>query len=152
MKKVRYRKLFYLLAIAVICIIGLIYSDARLKMLSAIDMANKKFLSSDLKQDTEEAQKFFYARYRPDTDYIERTNSVGMKDYFFNVCQASCALFKGSDAEQLCADLYSNDKFDKYRVYYCSVEVTLENDQPLMCEAISWRTFKTSCDLQVAKT
>ena len=96
-------------------------------------------------------KSFFYAQYRLDTDYIERTNSVGTQEEFFNVCQTSCALLRGNDAVQVCTNLYSNDKFDKYRVYYCSVKVTLENDQPLKCEAINWDTFKTSCDIQVAK-
>ena len=151
MRKTKPRRLFYLLAIAVICILGLIYNSGRLMMLEAAERANKKLLSTNLRLDTEKAQKFFYAQYRLDTDYIERTSAIGTQEEFFNVCQTSCFLFRGNDAVQLCSDLYSNDKFNQYRVYHCTVKVTLENDQPLKCEAINWDTFKTSCDIQVAK-
>ena len=154
MRKTKPRRLFYLLAIAVICILGLIYNSGRLMMLEAAERANKKLLSTNLKLDTEIAQKFFYAKYRLDTDYIEKTNSIGSNEEFFNVCQSSCGLFRGREASKLCNDLQSSTKFSKYRVYFCTVRVTLENDQPLRCEAINWDTFKTSCDwhLQVAKT
>ena len=63
-------------------------------MLEATERADKKLLSTNLKLDTEKAQKVFYAQYRLDTDYIEKTNSVGSKEEFFNVCQASCGLFQ----------------------------------------------------------
>ncbi len=152
MRKTKPRRLFYLLAIAVICILGFIYNSGRLMMLEATERADKKLLSTNLKLDTEKAQKVFYAQYRLDTDYIEKTNSVGSKEEFFNVCQASCGLFRGRDASKLCNDLQSSTKFSKYRVYFCTVRVTLENDQPLRCETINWDTFKSSCNLQVAKT
>ena len=146
------RRMLYLVAIVVICSLGLLYSNARITFYKAYKVAEKKFLSTHLKQDTKAAQYYFYANYRPKTDYIEKTNSVGITEHFFNVCQTSCALFEGDNAMKLCSDLYSNDQFNKYRVYHCSVKVTLENDQPLKCEAISWDTFKASCSLRVAKT
>ena len=146
------RRLLYLLAIIIACLLGLFVSNARLRFYESKQEANHKLLSTHLKQDTEAAQYDFYANYRPDTDYIERTNAIGQKATFINVCQSSCALFKGRDVAELCSDLYSSDKFSEYRVYHCSVKITLENDQPLKCEAINWNTFKASCNLQVAKT
>ena len=117
-----------------------------------VEITNKKLLSTNLDLDTEKAQKVFYAKYRLNTDYIENTNSIGSKEEFFNVCQASCGLFRGKEAYELCDDLPISTKFNKYRVYYCTIRVTLENDQPLKCEAINWDTFKTSCNSRIAKT
>ena len=153
LKKTSSRRLLYLLAIVVIGLLGLFCSNARMAFYKAKEFSEKIYLSTHLKKDTEAAQYYFYANYRPKTDYIEQKNKVGVQESFFNVCQASCALFNSSDAMQLCSDLYSNDKFGKYRVYHCSVKVTLENDQPLKCEAINWDTFKASCNnRKVAKT
>ena len=152
LRKTSPRRLLYLLAIVIICSLGLLCSNARITFYKAYKAAEKKFLSTHLKQDTQAAQYYFYANYRLKTDYIEQANRIGLQESFFNVCQGSCILLKGSDALQLCEDLYSDDQFNKYRVYHCSVRVTLENNQPLKCEAINWRTFKTSCDLRIAKT
>ncbi len=152
LKKTSRRRMLYLLAIVVICSLGLLCSNARIAFYKAYRTAEKKFLSTHLEQDTKAAQYDFYANYRPNTNYIEQVNAVGRNAIFINVCQASCTLLKGSGVMQLCSDLYSDDKFNEYRVYQCSVRVTLENDQPLKCEAISWRTFKSSCNLKIAKT
>ena len=152
LKKTSPRRLLYLIAIVVTCSLGLLCSNARIAFYKAYRTAEKKFLSTHLEQDTKAAQYDFYANYRPNTNYIEQANAIGHNAIFINVCQTSCALLKGSGVMQLCSDLYNNDKFNKYRVYHCSVKVTLENDQPLKCEAISWSTFKASCNLQVAKT
>ena len=152
LKKTSCRRMLYLLAIVVICSLGLLCSNARIAFYKAYKASEKKFLSTHLEQDTEAAQYDFYANYRPNTNYIEVANAVGRNAIFINVCQTSCALFKGNDVVELCSDLYSNDKFNEYRVYHCSVKVTLENDQPLKCEAINWSTFKASCNLKIAKT
>ena len=153
LKKTSSRRLLYLLAIVVIGLLGLFCSNARIAFYKAKEISEKIYLSTHLKKDTEAARHYFYANYRPKTNYIEQTNKVGVQATFINVCQTSCVLFKGSDALQLCDDLYSNNKFNKYRVYHCSVRVTLENNQPLKCEAINWNTFKASCNSRkVAKT
>ena len=153
LKKTSLRRLLYLLAIAVICSLGLLCSNARIAFYKAYKKAEKIYLSTHLNQDTEAARNFFYSEYRVNTDYIENNlDSIGNKATFINVCRTtSCALFKGYETGQLCNDISTNDKFDKYRVYFCNVKVTLENDQPLKCEPINWNIFRASCDNSFAK-
>ena len=148
------RRMLYLLAITVICSLGLLCSNARIAFYKAYKKAEKIYLSTHLKQDTEEARQFFYSEYRVNTDYIEdHLDSIGSRATFVNVCQKSCALLRGyNETQRLCHDIPTHNEFDKYRVYFCNVEVTLENDQPLTCEAVNWNTFKASCDFRVAKT
>ena len=64
----------------------------------------------------------------------------------------SLTKFRGHETRRLCNDISTHNEFDKYRVYFCNVKVSLENNQPLKCEAINWNTFKASCDFRVAKT
>ena len=140
------RRLLYLLAIIITCLLGLLVSNARIEMYKAFKVAHKKFLSTHLKQDTEAAQYVFYAKYRPNTDYIERVNNIGSNATFVNVCQVQCDLFKGREILKVCNNLSSKYKFKQYRVYNCSLKVTLENDQTLKCEAIDKELFNIFCD------
>ena len=155
MKKLKLRKtspkrLLYLVAIVIICSLGLLCSNARIEMYKAFKVAHKKFLSTHLKQDTETAQYYFYANYRLNTDYIARVNNTGSNATFINVCQAQCNLFKGRELLKACEDLSSEYKFKQYRVYTCSLKITLENNQPLKCEAINNQIFNLLCDNFIA--
>ena len=146
-KKTSPRRLLYLVAIAIIGLLALFCNNARLKLYKNIDIANEAFLSTHLKQDTEQARYVFYAKYRLNTDYIERTATTGSSVTFINVCQARCDLFKDTNEFlKLCNELSSEYRFGQYRVYNCTVKVTLENDQPLMCKAIDNGTFKSFCN------
>ena len=149
-KKTSSRRLLYLLTFVVIGLLVLICSNARLKMYESMDIANKKFLSTHLKQDTEAAQYVFYAKYRLDTDYIARVNNTGRNATFINVCQAQCDLFKGKKILEVCGQLSSKYRFNQYRVYNCSLRITLENDQPLRCEAIDRKLFNIFCGKVIA--
>ena len=150
LRKTSSRRLLYLLAIVIIGLLGLFVNNARLKMYKDMDTADQKFLSTHLKQDTEAAQYYFYANYRPKTDHIEMTNTKGSNATFINVCQNSCALFRGKELLKACGDLSSEYKFKQYRVYNCSLKVTLENDQPLKCEAIDKELFNIFCGKVIA--
>ena len=150
LKKTSPRRLLYLLTIVVIGLLGLICNNARLKMYKDMNIADQKFLSTHIKQDTEAAQYVFYAKYRPNTDYISRVNNTGSNATFVNVCQAQCDLFKGRELLEVCGQLSSQHQFNKYRVYNCSLKVTLENDQPLKCEAIDRKLFKIFCGKVIA--
>lgn len=147
------RRLLYLSAIVAICSLGLLCSNARIAFYKAYKKAEKNYLSTHLKQDTQAARQFFYSEYRVNTDYIENhSDSIGAKATFINVCKTSCALLRGyNETQKLCNDITTYNQFDKYRVYFCNVKVSLENDQPLTCEAINWNTFKASCDSRIAK-
>ena len=149
-KKTSSRRLLYLLTFVVIGLLVLICSNARLKMYEGMDIANKKFLSTHLKQDTEAAQYVFYAKYRLDTDYIARINNTGRNAIFINVCQGQCDLFKGKEILEVCDQLSSKYRFNQYRVYNCSLKITLENDQPLRCEAIDRKLFNIFCGKVIA--
>ena len=144
------RRLLYLLVIVAIGLLGLLYSNARLQFYKDTQEANQKFLSTNLKQDTEAAQYYFYANYRPDTDYIAREATKVDNATFINVCQKSCALFRGKEFLNVCGDLSSEYKFKQYRVYTCNLKITLENDQPLKCEAIDNRMFNALCGKYIA--
>ena len=150
LRKTNPRRLLYLLAIVAIGLLGLFLNNARLKMYKDMDTADQKFLSTHLKQDTEAAQYAFYAKYRPNTDYIERVNNTGSNATFINVCQTQCDLFKGREILEVCGQLSSEKRFHQYRVYNCSLKVTLENDQPLRCEAIDKQLFNIFCGKVIA--
>ena len=150
LKKTSPRRLLYLLAIIITCLLGLLVNNARLQFYKDITQANKEYLSTHLKQDTKAAQYVFYAKYRPNTDYIARVNNTGSNATFINVCQAQCDLFKGKEILEVCDKLSSTYKFKQYRVYNCSLKVTLENDQPLRCEAINNETFNLFCNKFIA--
>ena len=150
LKKTSPRRLLYLLAIIITCLLGLLVNMARLKFYQDIDKADKKLLSTHLKQDTEAARYYFYANYRPNTDYIETANTIGSNATFINVCQNSCVLFRGKELLNVCENLSSNYKFKQYRVYNCSLKVTLENDQPLKCEVIDNELFNIFCGKVIA--
>ena len=150
LKKTSPRRLLYLLAIIIIGLLGLLVNNARLQLYRDTQKANKEFLSTHLKQDTEAAQYYFYANYRPDTDYIERANNIGSNATFINVCQKSCALLRGKEILKICNNLSSKYKFKQYRVYNCSLKVSLENDQPLKCEAIDKELFNILCGKVIA--
>ena len=149
-KKTSSRRLLYLLTIAAIGLLGLFCNNARLKMYSDMDISHQKFLSTHLKQDTEAAQYVFYAKYRPNTDYIARVNNTGSNATFINVCQVQCDLFKGKEILEVCDKLSSIYKFKQYRVYNCSLKITLENDQALKCEAIGRKLFNIFCGKVIA--
>ena len=149
-KKTSPRRLLYLLTIITIGLLGLLCNNARLKMYSDMDIADQKFLSTHLKQDTEAAQYYFYANYRLNTDYIERANTISNIATFINICQNSCALLKGKEILKACNDLSSEYQFNRYRVYNCSLKVTLENDQPLKCEAVDRELFNIFCGKVIA--
>ena len=148
--KTSLRRLLYLITIITACLLGLLVSNARLQFYRDTHKANQKLLSTHLKQDTESAQYYFYANYRLDTDNIEKFSTLGSNATFINVCKDSCALFKGKELLKSCSDLSSQYQFDKHRVYKCNVKVTLENDQPLRCEAIDNRTFNIFCGNYIA--
>ncbi len=150
LKKTSPRRLLYLLAIVIIGLLGLLVNNARLQFYQDTQKANKEFLSTHLKQDTEAARYYFYANYSPDTDYIERVNTIGSNATFINVCQKSCALLRGKELLKACGDLSSEDKFNQYRIYTCSLKITLENDQSLKCEAINNQSFNILCDTFIA--
>ena len=149
-KKTSPRRLLYLLTIVTIGLLGLLCNNARIKMYSDMDIADQKFLSTHLKQDTEAAQYYFYANYRLNTDYIERANTISNIATFINVCQTQCDLFKGKEILEVCGQLSSEYQFNQYRVYNCSLKVTLENDQPLKCEAIDKELFNIFCGKVIA--
>ena len=145
------RRLLYLLAIAIIGCLGLFLNKAWLKMHRDVYKADQKFLSTNLKQDTEAAQYYFYANYRPNTDYIDKFSTMGSNATFINVCQQnSCALFRGKEVLKICSHLSSKYKFKQYRVYNCSLKVTLENDQHLKCKAIDNELFNMFCGKVIA--
>ena len=150
LKKTSPRRLLYLLAIITTCLLGLLVNNARLKFYKDSKEADQKFLSTHLKQDTEAAQYYFYANYRPNTDYIEKINNIGNNATFINICQKSCALFKGKYLLKACEDLSSEYKFKQYRVYNCSLKVSLENNQPLKCKAIDNELFNIFCGKVIA--
>ena len=150
LKKTSPRRLLYLLAIVIISLLGLLVNNARLQFYRDTQKANKEFLSTHLKQDTEAARYYFYANYRPNTDYIEKANNIGSNATFINICQKSCALLRGREVLKACGDLSSEYKFKQYRVYNCSLKITLENDQPLKCEAIDNEFFNIFCDKFIA--
>ena len=150
LKKTSPRRLLYLIAIVAIGLLCLFVNNARLQFYKDAQQANQKLLSTHLKQDTEAAQYVFYAKYRPDTDYIARVNNTGSNATFINVCQAQCDLFKGKEILEVCNQLSSQYKFNKYRVYNCSLKVTLENDQSLKCEAIGRKLFDIFCGKVIA--
>ena len=149
-KKTSPRRLLYLLTIVTIGLLGLFCNNARLKMYSDMDISHQKFLSTHLKQDTEAAQYVFYAKYRPDTDYIARVNNTGSNATFVNVCQVQCDLFKGKEILEVCNQLSIKKRFNQYRVYNCSLKISLENDQPLRCEAIDNKLFNIFCGKVIA--
>ena len=149
-KKTSPRRLLYLLTIVTIGLLGLLCNNARIKMYSDMDIADQKFLSTHLKQDTEAAQYYFYANYRLNTDYIERANTISNIATFINVCQTQCDLFKGKEILEVCGQLSSEYQFNQYRVYNCSLKVTLENDQQLKCEAIDKELFNIFCGKVIA--
>ena len=149
-KKTSPRRLLYLLTIITIGLLGLLCNNARLKMYSDMDIANQKFLSTHLKQDTEAAQYYFYANYRLNTDYTERANTISNIATFINVCQTQCDLFKGREILEVCGQLSSEYQFNQYRVYNCSLKVTLENDQPLKCKAVDRELFNIFCGKVIA--
>ena len=150
LKKTSSRRLLYLLTIVIVGLLGLLVSNARLKFYKDTQDANQKFLSIHLKQDTEAARYYFYANYRPNTDYIERSFVTGNNATFINVCQKSCALLRGEEILKVCNNLSSKYKFRQYRVYNCSLKITLENDQPLKCKAIDNELFNIFCDRFIA--
>ena len=149
-KKTSSRRLLYLLAIVVVGFLGLFCSNARIAFYKARGVAEKIYLSTHLKQDTEAAQYVFYAKYRPNIDYIERVNNTGSNATFVNVCQTQCDLFKGKELLDVCHRLSSKSQFSNYRVYNCSLKVTLENDQPLRCKAIDRKLFNIFCGKIIA--
>ena len=153
LKKTSSRRLLYLLAIVVIGLLGLICNNARLKMYSDMDISHQKFLSTHLKQDTEAARYYFYANYRPNTDYLEATNTIGHNATFINICKKeSCTLLGVNKKELLkaCNGLSSKYYFNQHRVYNCNINVTLENDQPLRCKAIDRKLFEVFCGKVIA--
>ena len=150
LKKTSPRRLLYLLAIIITCLLGLLVNNARLQFYENKQEVDQKFLSTHLKQDTEAAQYYFYANYRPNTDYIEKVNNIGINATFINICQKSCALLRGKEILKVCNNLSSKYKFKQYRVYNCSLKVTLENDQPLKCEAIDNELFNIFCGKVIA--
>ena len=150
-KKTSPRRLLYLIAIVAIGLLCLLVNNARLKFYKDTQDANQEFLSTHLKQDTKAAQYYFYASYRLDTDSMKRANTIGQNATFVNVCQAQCNLFKGGkEILEVCDQLSSQHQFSKYRVYNCSLKVTLENDQPLKCEAIDRKLFNIFCGKVIA--
>ena len=150
LKKTNPRRLLYLLAIVVIGLLGLFCSNARIAFYKAKEISEKIYLSTHIKQDTEAAQYVFYAKYRPNTDYISRVNNTGSNATFVNVCQVQCDLFKGKEILEACNRLSSQHQFNKYRVYNCSLKVSLENDQPLKCKAIDNKLFNIFCGKVIA--
>ena len=153
LKKTSPRRLLYLLAIVIIGLLGLLVNNARLKFYKDVQEANQKFLSTHLKQDTEAAQYYFYANYRPNTDYIEKVNNIGSNATFINICKKeSCALLGVNKKELLkaCNGLSSKYYFNQHRVYNCSLKISLENDQPLKCKAIDNQLFNIFCGKVVA--
>ena len=151
LRKTNPRRLLYLLAIFVIGCLGLYLSNARLKMYRDAYKADQVLLNTHLKIDTEDAQYYFYANYRPNTDYIEKANNIGRNATFINICQRSCILLRGGkEILKACDDLSDRYRFKQYRVYNCSLKVTLENDQPLKCKAIDNELFNIFCDKFIA--
>ena len=150
LRKTSPRKLLYLLAIFITGCLGLFVNKAWLKMHRDTDKADQRLLSTHLKQDTEAAQYYFYANYRPKTDYIDKTSAMGNKATFINICQKSCILLRGKEVLSACRDLSGEYTFKKYRVYTCSLRITLENDQPLKCEALNNQRFNVVCDKFIA--
>ena len=150
LKKTSPRRLLYLLAIVIIGLLGLLVNNARLQFYENKQEADYEYLSINLNQDTEAAQYYFYANYSPDTDYIAKENAKDDNATFINVCQKSCALFKGKELLKACEDLSGEYKFKQYRVYTCSLKITLENDQQLKCEAINTQIFNLLCDNFIA--
>ena len=148
--KTSHRRLLYLLAVIIISCLGLFLNRAWLKMQEDEYEADHKLLSTHLKQDTETAQYYFYANYRPNTNYIDKFSVMGQNATFINICQKSCILFRGKEVLTACKDLSGKYKFNQYRVYTCSLKVTLENDQPLKCEAINNQRFNNICDKFIA--
>ena len=152
-KKTSPRRLLYLLAIIITCLLGLLVNKARLQFYKDSKEADQKFLSTHLKQDTEAARYYFYANYRLDTDSMKRANTIGQNASFINICKKeSCALLGVNKKELLkaCNGLSSKYYFNQHRVYNCNIKVTLENDQPLKCEAIDNEIFNLFCNKFIA--
>ena len=153
LKKTSPRRMLYLTALAICCSLGLFCHQAWLKLYRDNHKADKAFLSTHLKQDTEAARYAFYANYSPKTDYIKSKSLIGRNATFLNVCNNNDTCILLADRKKIlnvCSQLSSKYKFGQYRVYHCNVIFTLENDKPLNCEAINRHRFNGLCNKFIA--
>ena len=85
-----------------------------------------------------------------DPDEVIRDHRVGKTEKYLNVCdQASCQIMSGTEPVfDICHHkLSTSRKFHKYRVYSCTIKVTVSNDQPVECVPMTWQVFKQYCDI-----
>ena len=151
LKKTNYRRLLYLISTVIIGLIALAVSNARLLFYKEADKAERVYLSTHLKLDQDRAGYLFDANYRIQSDYLaSHSNMIGQHATFINVCTNGCALLRGNEEILEACGFISRDRFKKYRVYFCNVKITLENDQPLTCEPINYQNFKKLCSLMIA--
>ena len=84
-----------------------------------------------------------------DPDEAVRDDRIGKMDRFLNMCNsASCRIVSGPEPTlDVCNnELSSSSKFHKYRVYSCSIKVSLENDEPMNCDKVTWNELKVFCE------
>ncbi len=147
------RQFMYLLAVLVVVWLHafyLIYENNYLKAKFKSDqkIANQeKILDKTFQIDINTARRSYDSIFDPDEAI--KNNKIDTLERFLNICNsASCRLIGGLEpTKKVCnKELSTSREFHKYRVYSCSLKITVENDEPMDCTRVNWSDIKGFCE------
>ena len=122
------------------------YLKAKLK--SDQDIAKQEnVLDKTFQIDINTARKSYDSIFDPDEAI--RDKRIGKIERYLNICNtASCRLIGGLEPTiKVCNNELSTSRtFHKYRVYSCSLKITVENDEPMDCTRVNWSDVKGFCE------
>ena len=103
-------------------------------------------LDKKVQVDTKTGRKAIDELFNPDEAL--RKGWIGKTETYLNVCDsATCKIMTGIEPTlEVCnKTITSSREFSKYRVYVCKLKITVENDQPMACDPITWKELSGFC-------
>ena len=137
--------LYALLAVFWLHAFYLIYEDKYLR--AKFNSDQEKSFDKTFQIDMNTGRKSYDSVFDPDEAIREKR--IGKIERYFNICNSvSCRLIGGLEpTRDVCNnELSTSRKFHKYRVYSCSLKITLENDEPMDCTRVVWSSVKGLCE------
>ena len=147
------RQFMYLLAVLAVVWIHAFYLIYKYNYLAAEaksdqDIAKQeKMLDKTFQIDMDTGRKSFDSVFDPDEAIREKR--IDKIERYLNLCnRASCRLIGGLEPTlDVCnKELSTSRGFHKYRVYSCSLKITVENDKPMDCTRVNWSDIKGFCE------
>ena len=147
------RQFMYLLALLVVVWIHAFYLIYKYNYLAAEAKTERNLekyelsLNKTMQIDINTGRMAYDGVFDPDEAIRDKT--VGTFERFINICdRATCRVISGLNPTiDVCnKELSTSRTFHKYRVYSCSLKITVENNEPMNCTRVNWSDVKGFCE------